>query len=46
MNLNALYNITEVRENANEFSARITFDSDHSILKAHFPGNPVVPGSA
>lgn len=28
-----------------EFSATISFNTDHKIFKAHFPGNPITPGA-
>lgn len=27
------------------FSATVSFNTDHKIFKAHFPGNPITPGA-
>ena len=44
MDLQSLYKIHDIKVDGTEFSAGITFDPDHAILKGHFPGHPVVPG--
>ena len=38
------YNISSFTKRDSGFSASISFNIEHYIFKAHFPGNPITPG--
>ncbi len=44
MLLNDFYTITELRNDEGVLTCTICVNSDHEILKAHFPQQAVVPG--
>ncbi len=39
-----IYNILSLEPNENGYLAKVCFDPEHAIYKAHFPNNPVTPG--
>lgn len=44
MLLNSFYTIDSLESANDQIKAALVIDRDHSILKGHFPGQPVVPG--
>ena len=42
--LNDFFFILQQETTSNSIQAKITINSEHKILKGHFPGMPVVPG--
>lgn len=43
--LDKLYTIKSQQADGNEVRFLICFNTDHEILKGHFPGNPIIPGA-
>lgn len=44
--LDKLYHIKLLTINDDSmFTATVTFNNNHEILKGHFPGNPIIPGA-
>jgi 3-hydroxyacyl-[acyl-carrier-protein] dehydratase len=44
MLLNYFYSILQQESSGNSVNATISINKEHTILKGHFPGQPVVPG--
>jgi len=44
MGLLTIYRIDSFHAKENEISAYISFNTEHEVFKAHFPGSPIVPG--
>ena len=44
MNLQPLYNISQLEFGKGVFSAEVTFNPSNEVFAGHFPGQPVVPG--
>ncbi len=38
------FNISSIESNGDEIVAKVSFNANHPIYKAHFPGNPITPG--
>jgi 3-hydroxyacyl-[acyl-carrier-protein] dehydratase len=41
---NSFYTAEQTELKDNSFCVRVSFNPDHEIYKAHFPGNPITPG--
>lgn len=40
-----LYTVTERRRNGDDVTFRLRLDAGSEIFRAHFPGNPIMPGA-